>query len=69
LETARAYDNYYFILEAGQRISHMLTDNLKNGKYSQIRKAGQFADSLKSDILNLHFDALSWIEADRKFGF
>lgn len=66
LETARAYNDHYFIPEAGHRISQMLTDNLRNGKYNKIRKAGQLADSLKRDILNLHFDTHSWIEADRE---
>jgi len=52
--------------EAGRNISAMLIDNLKNGKYSQISKAGKLADSLKTDILELHFDLHSWVEADRR---
>jgi len=66
MEIAKAYDDHYFIPETGRRISCMLIDNLRNSKYSQIKKAGHFADSLKEDILNLHFDTHSCIEADRK---
>ena len=66
MEIAKAYDTHYFTPEVGHRISSMLIDNLRDGKYSQIKKAGHFADSLKEDILDLHFDTHSWIEADRK---
>jgi hypothetical protein len=66
MEIAEAYDAQYFIPETGRRISRMLIDNLGSGKYSRIRKAREFADSLKEDILKLHFDSHSWIEADRK---
>ena len=65
-EIAKAYDTHYFMPEAGRNISAMLIDNLKNGKYSQISKAGKLADSLKTDILELHFDLHSWVEADRR---
>jgi hypothetical protein len=66
IEIAKAYDTYYFISETGKSISTMLIDNLKSGKYSQITKAGRLADSIKTDILELHFDHHSWVQADRR---
>jgi hypothetical protein len=63
---AKTYDSYYFIPEIGKSISTMLIDNLNSGKYSQTTKAGRLADSIRSDILDLHFDSHSWVEANRR---
>lgn len=64
-EIAKGYDTYYLIPEIGKNISTMLIDNLKKEKYSQITKAGRLADSIQKDILEVHFDLHSWVEANR----
>ncbi len=65
-EIAKAYDTFYFITDIGRDISIMLINNLKNGKYNQISKAGNLADSIKTDILELHLDLHSWVMANRR---
>jgi hypothetical protein len=65
-EIAKAYDKYYYIPDIGTSIYTKLIDNLNNGKYNQLTKAGRLADSITADILKLHFDSHSWVEADRR---
>ena len=65
-EIAKVYNLNYYMPEIGKNISTMLIDNLNNGKYSQVVKAGRLADSLNADILKVHFDRHSWVEADRR---
>jgi hypothetical protein len=63
---ATAYETYYFIPEIGNKISTTLHKNLESGKYNKLSKAGSLADEIKKDILEIHSDSHSWVEANRR---
>ena len=63
---AKEYDTYYYIPEIGTSISTKLIENLRNGKYNQIRKAGTLVDIITEDIQEVHIDLHSWVEANRR---
>jgi hypothetical protein len=65
-DIAIAFDTTYYNPDIGNRISKELMDNLNQGKYNPITKAGRLADSLNEDILSIDFDSHSSVEANRK---
>ena len=65
LDIAEAFSNHYYIPEIGDRISSQLMENLNDGKYSKLSKAGKLADSVHADIQNIHFDSHTSVEVDR----
>jgi hypothetical protein len=64
-DIAKAFSNHYYIPEIGDSISSLLMENLDNGKYNRLSKAGRLADSLLTDILRVHFDSHTSVEVDR----
>ena len=65
-EIAKVFDTYYYVPEIGTEISAMLNENVNNGKYNLLTKAGRLADSITEDIHKLHFDSHSWVESNRR---
>lgn len=69
VDIAFAFSSYYYIPEIGDKISSRLMENMNQGKYSQLSKAGKLADSLQADILSVHFDSHTSVEVNRHLLF
>jgi len=65
VDIALAFSSHYYIPEIGDKISSRLMENMDQGKYSQLSKAGKLADSVHADILSVHFDSHTSVEVNR----